>query len=388
MKVKKLVVFMLLLSFIFVMSGCSNGKDVEEEVIKPAKVVKVKLEDYEEAIEVSGNVKPSKLVKVAFKVPGVVSFISVEEGDMVTEGQELMVLQSSDYELNVTAARSQYESLNLQFASSIESNVNQAKANLDFLQTQFERVKRLHEKGAVAKKNVEELETAVIVAENKYQEALRAKNIAEQQLNQAKAAWDLAESKLDDTILKSPIKGTVVKKIVESGETIAPGYPTIVLGTLDDLELEIGVTDGQLNKIKTGADVKVWIYGLDKEVSGVIKNIEPTADPQTRTFPVKISLNDSESLIKPGMIGRVSITTKVDKSVLVPADCVLKHPDGPRVFVCNQEGIVEERIVKTGGFSGKKLQITEGLKEGELLVIEGQYKLKNGEKVKMEEVVE
>lgn len=386
MKYKRHMAVFLICLFSFTLFGCSKKAASEEETVKPVKAVKVKMEDYSSKVEISGNVKPAKLIKSAFKVPGVISDIYVKEGDMVSAGQPLLKLESSDYELNVEASKAQYDSLSLKSDSSIKSAVNQAKANLDYVQTQCGRVRRLYEKGAVAKKTVEELETGLVVAQNKYQEALDASSISEEQLKQARAAWELAQSKLEDTILRSPIDGTVVKKIAEQGESTAAGYPVIVLGTLDDIEVEIGVSDSLLEKITEGQKVNVFIYGLDKEVEGTIKTVEPAADTQTRTFPVKIGIENKDGLIKPGMVAKVSITTNRVQSVMAPVDSVIKYPDGTKAFVCSQDGVAEERKVEIGEVLGDKIQIVDGLKEGELLVVEGQYKLRDGDKTKMEVV--
>jgi HlyD family secretion protein len=320
-------------------------------------------------------------------VPGVIDYIYVEEGDFVRESQSLMALQTHEYELNVIAARSQYDALDKKSDSAIESAVNQAEANLNFVKTQHERVNRLYEKGAVAKKTVEELETALVVAQNKYQEALDASSISESQLQQAQAALELAETKLADTTLKSPIEGTVIKKVFEAGETIAPGYPTIVLGKLDELEVEIGVTDNMIKELSEGEQVKIFIYGLDLETVGTVKTIDSTADLETRTFGVKIDIKNGDLKIKPGMIAKVKIEPK-DKDkmngILVPVDSVIKYPDKAVVFISSENEVVEERTVVTGEVIGDKIQIVEGIKEGELVIVEGQYKLNAGDKVKLE----
>lgn len=382
----KMVTLSLLIICTLILTGCSNKAKAEVDIIKPVKVMKVKTSEYKNESQISGNVKPSKVIRSAFKVPGVIDFINVKEGDIVKEGQVLMSLQSQDYELGVFAAKSQYEALNLKSNSAINSAINQAKANVDFITTQYERVQRLYEKGAVSKKTVEELETTLIVAKNKYQEALDAQDISAAQLNQAEAAYELAESRLSDTVLRSPINGTVVKKLVESGETIAPGYPIIVLGRLDELEIEIGVSDYMLNKIKLGEKVKVWIYGLEKEVEGVIDSVDTIADTQTRTFGVKIIIDNKDEEIKPGMIAKVNIVEKELKAILIPIDCLIKYPEKVYVFVCNEDGVVEKREVTIGEVLDNKIQIVKGLKDNELVVVEGQYKLKSGDKVKLEVV--
>ncbi|WP_312906399.1 efflux RND transporter periplasmic adaptor subunit [Tissierella praeacuta] len=390
MKSRKTKLLILLVILTTMLYGCKN-KDVEvmAEPLKPVKIMEVKTQDYSDDIEISGNVKPAQLVKQGFKVAGVVGNIYVKEGDRISEGQALMSLNPHDYELGVIAAQAQYDSLNMQLSSKIDSSINQAKANLDFIKTQLDRVRRLHEKGAVATKTVEELEVSLVVAENKYKEALDAKETAEAQLRQAGAALELAQSQLNDTVLHSPIDGTVVKQIFEVGETIAPGYPAFVLGRLDTLEVEVGVPDNLIDNIKVGQKVKLFIYGIDKELEGVISNIDATADLETRTFGVKIDIDNKDGDIKPGMIANVVISMDKVTTIIVPIDSVVDDANKSTIFVYDENTkTVSKREVKVGTVFGDHIQIVEGLKDGELVVVHGQFGLLEGEEVNARRVEE
>ncbi|HAE91322.1 MAG TPA: hypothetical protein DCG60_01540 [Tissierella sp.] len=390
MKSRKTKLLILLVILTTMLYGCKN-KDVEvmAEPLKPVKIMEVKTQDYSDDIEISGNVKPAQLVKQGFKVAGVVGNIYVKEGDRISEGQALMSLNPHDYELGVIAAQAQYDSLNMQLSSKIDSSINQAKANLDFIKTQLDRVRRLHEKGAVATKTVEELEVSLVVAENKYKEALDAKETAEAQLRQAGAALELAQSQLNDTVLHSPIDGTVVKQIFEVGETIAPGYPAFVLGRLDTLEVEVGVPDNLIDNIKVGQKVKLFIYGIDKELEGVISNIDATADLETRTFGVKIDIDNKDGDIKPGMIANVVINMDKVTTIIVPIDSVVDDANKSTIFVYDENTkTVSKREVKVGTVFGDHIQIVEGLKDGELVVVHGQFGLLEGEEVNARRVEE
>ena len=117
-----------------------------EDPPKPVTIMEVATESYSNDIEISGNVKPAQLIKQGFKVAGVINNVYVKEGDNISEGQTLVSLNPHDYELGVIAAQAQYDSLNLELNSKIQSAVNQAEANVDFIRTQLDRVRRLHEK--------------------------------------------------------------------------------------------------------------------------------------------------------------------------------------------------------------------------------------------------
>ncbi|MEW8974418.1 MAG: efflux RND transporter periplasmic adaptor subunit [Tissierellaceae bacterium] len=383
MNIKKTKFLILIMIITTLLYGCKRTEKVDaEDPPKPVTIMEATTESYSNDIEISGNVKPAQLIKQGFKVAGVINNVYVKEGDNISEGQTLVSLNPHDYELGVIAAQSQYDSLNLELNSKIQSAVNQAEANVDFIRTQLDRVRRLHEKGAVATKTVEELEVALVVAENKLQEALDAKDTSVSQLRQAEAALELAQSRLNDTTLQSPINGTIVKQIAEIGETMAPGYPVFVLGRLDTLEVEVGIPDRLVEHVKKGEKVKMFIHGVDKEVEGVISNIDTTADVETRTFGVKIDIENPEGDIKPGMIANVVIGMDNISSIMIPIDAVTDDTEGTYVFVYDEATeTVSQRIIEVGEVYTDKIQIISGLEDGELIVFQGQYGLLDGEKV-------
>jgi RND family efflux transporter MFP subunit len=387
-KTTNFVLVMILLSQLF-LGGCTSDKQTtsaDQESIKPINVMTVKEEKYQDDFSVSGNVKPSKTVKMAFKTAGVLQNICVQEGDFVKQNQLIAYLDDHQYGLNVMAANSNYESLRLKMESEIPSAVNQAKSQLDLMTKRYESIQRLYEKGAVSKDKLDEVETGLITVQNKYQEALDARAIYEKQLKQAQAMSELADSNLADTKLFSPMEGYVVKKLMESGETVAPGYPVVVLGQLGEIEVEIGVPDAIINKLKIGEKAKVFVYGIEKEFEGSISEIGTTADTQTRVFPVKIKINNKDLVLKPGMVAKVTIALGNKKGIFVPVDSIMKMPEGSVIFVYSPEkSRVLKRKVALGELIKDNVEIKKGLKPGEKVVIKGQLKLKDKDQVKVEE---
>lgn len=385
----KFSIFIALIILIQIVSGgCSiEGEtvNIQEKIKKPVEVMQVNKNEYADEISVSGNIKPSKTVKVAFKVPGVIEKINFEEGSFINEGDLLANLDSYQYRLNTIAAQSNYESLQLKVNSEIPSAINQGKSQLELIQKRYESISKLHEKGSVSKDKLDETKTALVTIENKYNEALNAQEIYAKKLEQARVMSELADSNLADTNLYSPIDGIVVKKLFEAGETVAAGYPIVVLGKLDNVEAEIGVSDEHINKIKKGQETKVYVYGIEKEFSGIITEIGAMADMKTRTFPVKITIENMDLALKPGMVAKATIPFEDIESILVPIDSVINMPEGPTVFVYSEkEGIVNKRLVSTGEIVRDKVEILQGLNEGDKIIVKGQFKLKNNDEVKVE----
>lgn len=387
---KKHRAYLLILALMLVLAGCGKKDEkTDEEVIKPVVLKEVKIGENSTDLEVSGNVKPKQITKVAFKVPGILDSMNVEEGSKVSAGQTLMSLNSHDFEIGVRAARAQRDTIQLELDSKLRSAEEQAKSTLDYVNEQLEKVRRLEEKGAVSKKTLDELEVQQIAVKNKYQEVLDAKETAVFQLEQAQSMLDLAESKMADTTVQSPVSGTVIKKRAEVGETIIPGNPALVIADLSTLEVEIGVPDRMIDKIKIGQDVKVELKSLDKVLDGKVSHIDLVADTETRTFGVKIDIPNKDNDIKSGMIANVKINLGKVSNITVPADALIDDAEGTAIYVYNPETeTAHRREVKTGEVFVDEIEIVEGLEEGESIVIEGHYRLNDGEKVKVRSVRE
>lgn len=379
---KKSKVFLLILALVVLLVGCNNEEEQEEEVIKPVVLEEVKMGEKSTDLEISGNVKPKKMTKVAFKVPGTLETMNVEEGSKVSRGQTLMSINTHDLEIGVRGARAQRDVIKMELDSKLRSAEEQAKTTLDYINEQLEKVRRLEEKGAVSKKTLDELEVQQVTAENKYQEVLDSKETAVYQLEQAQAMLDLSESKLQDAVVQSPVSGTVIKQRSEVGESIIPGNPALVIADLSVLEVEVGVSDNMIDKIKEGQKVDVELKGLDKELKGTVSHIDLIADSETRTFGVKIDISNKDNDIKSGMIANVKINLGKVSNITIPADAIIEDAEGTYVFVYDPETEkAHKRMIETGDVYVDEMEVIEGLEDGESIVIKGQYRLNEGEVV-------
>lgn len=389
MAVKQKVLLLLVICVLAVGGGCKRrAKQAQQAPVKPVALLTVQTGVWADPVSSSGNIKPTKTVKIAFKIPGTITYLNLEEGDYVRKGQLLAELDARQYALNALAAESNYTSAKLQADSQVPSGVNQAKSQLDLVTSRYERYKSLYESGALPRDKFEEIETELTVVKNKYQEALDAQAITAKKLDQAKAMSDLAQVNLRDAKVYAPISGVVVKKLAEAGELTSPGYPVLVLGELSQVDVEIGVADEYVNRLKIGQTAQIYVYGIEKKVTGRITEIGAMADAETRTFPVKLTLNNQNGQLKPGMIAKVDLSLDPRDAaamILLPVDSVINQPAGPIVFVYSpKSGAVTQRRVSAGKLFGDQIEITGGLRPGERIVVKGLFQLKDGDRVKAE----
>ncbi|MGN0711564.1 MAG: efflux RND transporter periplasmic adaptor subunit [Anaerovoracaceae bacterium] len=336
----------------------------------------------EEAL--SGNIVPVETAKMSFKISGIIADVLVSEGEDVAEGQALASLDTTDYVLAVDAAEAQWLSARMQMNSEIPAKTEQAKAQLDLTQITYDRIARLYEQEAVSKAQLDEISAKLTVDRNTYKQAMDSMEIAQTQLGQAKAAYDSAVSNLSGTTIYSPFDGFVLKKLFSSGETVSAGYPVVVIGNLDKVWAEVGVPDSMINSFKLGQEVEVYIYGADEQRTGIVDEISSMADSTTRLFTVKVILDNENHELKAGMIAKVMISPGADsgEKIMVPVSSVINFADGEAVFVYDEEKkAVYRKNVSTGEIINDKIEILAGLKEGDKIVVEGQQRVKNGEKV-------
>ncbi|AOY77104.1 efflux RND transporter periplasmic adaptor subunit [Clostridium formicaceticum] len=386
----KKVTSILLICFLLLI-GCTSKQEevVEREGVKQVYTKTISGSGYTNKLTLSGNIVPTEVVKPSFKIPGVVSNILVNEGDVVRKGQVIAQMDQSDYAIKVRAAQAELEAARLQIETEIPTKINQTKAQYELTRLTYDRVKALHEEGAAPQSQLDEISAKLILDENTYNQAMDAKVIAETKLQMAEAALDLANANISDTTIYSPIDGVILNKIMASGETTSAGYPVVVIGQINKVWAEIGVPDEYINTLKVGQKASVYIYGIDQSVEGRIDEITFLADAKTRTFPVKILMNNPDRILKPGMITKVDIQLSNGEKTLIPLSSVMHLSAGSAVYVYSDETqTVSLRMIETGEIIKDKIEVLEGLTSDEKIVIEGQFLLRDGEQVMAEEMVE
>ncbi len=357
----------------------------EEEIIKPIQTLESSFESQQNSLSLSGNILPSETVKLSFKTPGVITQANFSEGEFVNAGQMMASIDTKEYNLQVQASSADYESSKMQIESEIPAKINQAKAQLDLTKVTYERISSLYEAGAATKAQLDEITAKKIADENTYKLAMEAEAIAKSKLEKAGAGLELSKTKLSDTTISSPIDGIVMKKLAQDGEVIGQGYPVVAIGKVKTVDAEIGVSDADIKDVEIGQKVQVYLYGLNKVFPGVIHEIGATADPLTRTFSVKVEIQNPDFEIRPGMVAKVKIPLSSTEGILVPLSSVITKSEGQIVFVYDAKTkTVSKKLVQTGKIVKDQIEIISGLSDKANVVIEGQFRLHDNDKVKVE----
>ena len=372
--IKKSVKYLLLTSLILtLLPACTQNtnnsdlpNDIKEENYVPVEIENIKTDTLLEEVAVNGRIYPSKDVMILPKTPGKVSRINVEVGDKVSKDQVLFILDDEDIQKQVKQANAALNAANKSYEITSEQIKN--------AQINFERTKELYEKGAIPKSQYEQAELA---ASEKALEAAQA------QVSQAQISYDQLKEALDNTIIKAPIDGTVASMNIDEGEFASNAQSAMNLIDVDQLYIQINVTENIVSKIKEDQEISISIDSLSKQIKGKIDKIHPASDPRTQLYPVKININNEENKIMAGMFVKVVLQTNIRENVLVvKGNSVVEKNGKSYVYIVEDSNAVQKEVV-TGLDVGLYIEIKEGLRENEKVIIKGQNYVEDGTKVKV-----
>ncbi len=281
-----------------------------------------------------GTIKPLRRSVVGSAVDGRVDKFPVNDGDRVEEGMTLAKLKSETFEIQLAAAkaelklrtidRDEAKKLRPDEISEAQARMDGAKTLRDFTQQQMERMKVLSERGSVTLDQFQESLSAADRAVQAYLEAKAAHAVVLHSEKIAKAearvaAQDEEIRRLNDIIKKhtivAPFSGYVVAEHVELGQWVTSGDPVVEMLDIDTVEVEVMVPQDYIAKINAKDTAGVRVEGLEGPPrTGTVERIVPSADVRSRTFPVKVRLENEKHLLKAGMLANVTLPVGAPRS--------------------------------------------------------------------------
>ena len=349
---KKYTVFSLC-ALTVLAAGCSKGEEKNETKQAEEKVPVVKVETVESRVVdqiglYTATVQPEIINNISANMQNRIKAIYVDEGQQVAAGQKIAVLDDVN-------------------TFNYETQVNNAQANLQNVQVNYNRAVELLKIGGGTKQQVDNMEIQLINAKNQLAQAQRA-------LRNAR----------ENTVLTSPISGVVTARNYDPGDMTGQ-LPIVTVARIQPVKIVINVSENELPKIHRGmaAGIKFDTYG-DEQFNGTVSAVMPTIDEQTRTFGVEIRVPTSNNRILPGMFGRVTLNLGQENRVVIPDKAVVKQQGSGNqyVYVLNSDGTVSFNQVELGQRLGSEYEVISGVESGSRVVTTGQAKLANGKKVK------
>jgi len=351
---------------------------------------------------------PLAQAAIAPKISAPVRKFYVQRGSKVKAGQLLVTLENSDLAAAELDNKGSYMAAEAAFATATkaqvpedtqkaESDVAQAKANLDLNLSIVKSRKQLFAEGAIPGRDLDTAEAALVAAQAAYHAAeLHLDSIrkvsreaalksAQGQLTSAEGKYKGAAAQVSYSEIRSPIDGVVTDRPLFAGETAPAGAPVITVMDTSSLLAKAHLAQSLAQRMKLGEEASILVPGIAQPVSAKIALISPALDPGSTTVEVWLKMDNRSGALKVGTPVKVSITGRTEpKAWKVPASAILTAQDGSKsVMVVGADGAAHRKPVTLGLLDAEDVQVTEGVAPGDLVITAGAYGLDDGAKVKV-----
>jgi HlyD family secretion protein len=347
----------------------------------------------------SGYVVARRKAVVSAKIQGRLAELRVEEGSRVRENEVLARLESQDYQAQVTRSRAQVEQAQAQVAAA-QASIRRAEADLAEARRQVGVNERLSREEILPQDTLDASRSRVAVLDAAIGQARADEQRASAALLQARADLAFSEAQLQNTVIRAPFSGVVVKKMAEVGESVAPIPPGVNLSTssgavvaladLDTLEVEVDVAEANVAKLTSGQAAEVTVEAFpDKRYKSELRQVIPTADRTKATVMVKVTILDKDPDLKPEMSAKATFLERqkagdpgvpAKATVLVPQNAVVTR-DGRTLVYEVVDGVAKAIPVAIGAQRQDRVVVTQGLVGSETLVANPPEGLKDGDRV-------
>lgn len=379
----------------------------------PVPVTAVKLEAgrFVSKARYSARLAAASDVTVTARVTGTIEEDLVSEGEEVTQGQPLFRIDEDSYRFAMEQAEASLDLAKETFRKTknisrpelihrLEAMMVQMESSLEKAASDARRYEELYRQGAIPLSRKEDADLSLVASRSQLEIARRNleeanagardedQAAAEAGVRQAEAAWRLARDRWEETVVRSPINGTVAAKKVFLGDTVQPGAPVAEVVDLSSFKIEVGVSGADVGYFSVGGTVTVTAGGGGEEVPAVVRDVGVKADGRTGAFPVILRMVNPDHSASPrryraGMDATVSFT-KIDiaRALAVPSTALLHETERSFVFVVVDDA-ASRREVTVGPQSAGETVITAGLGAGDLVVVVGQKQLRDGDRVEL-----
>lgn len=360
----------------------------------PVKVEKAVVRDLEKRIKSPAEVFTEKKVAIKAEVRGTLKKLWVKEGQRVNKGDILAELDDEPYRLQLE----QQEAARLKALSELlldkmfEAEARTEKENTQDLlslkkaQEELAKAEKAFKDGLISQDELEKArrnyELAMIGSGLKREEIIASSK----GLTQAEVNVKMARLELKKTKINAPFSGIITQIKVAEGETIEAGRELFTLVDISQVQLEAKVLETEIGKVKEGREADVYLSAYPGRVfKGRVVAISPLVNPAEKTCSVFVSLANPTGEIKPGMHAEVQIVSDVfPHRLLVPQSALLVRGGRPLVFVV-ENGLAKWRYVQTGEENEQYVEILDGVKEGEPVIVEGHLTLAHDSPVRIVE---
>lgn len=351
------IILQLVLSLVF--WGCSEKpKETKKEEFKGGILITTstaELKPVERTVSFVGELQAEEEAAIKAEVKGKVQAVYKNLGDDVKKGETIVRLDSREYKI----ARDQ-----------AAHSLSETQSKHELAGLNWERADDLFNKG--------------LISDRERDEARESLKGLEASLKERHSALEMATKKVADTEIVAPFSGVIKERLVNAGDYVDDKTVIATVVSLTPLKLRTSVPEKAAGFIRNGlkAAIKVEAYP-GKVFEGTVARVSPSLDTKTRSLIIEAAFLNRDKALKPGFFATGKVVTKgADKAVFIPEEAISAFAGIKKVFVI-ENGAASERIIKVGERMEDMVEITEGLKEGEVIATSALNKLSTGVKVEV-----
>lgn len=302
-----------------------------------------------------GTVRGKYESSLAFQVSGKIIRRNVNVGDTVRAGQVLLEIDPKDVRQSLNAA---------------QAACNAARSDYKLARDNYARYASLFEKGAVS-----------TMTRDQYKTQYEA---AEASLRSAEANLTQAQNQMGYTQLVSDHDGSVSSLSGEVGQVVSAGTPVATVVQSGNREIQFYVPENRLGEVHPGMDATVTFWALHNVTArGTVTGIASMADSVTRTYRVRVAVDNWPDAAQLGMTAKVTLDTGVESAIVIPSSAIYQTGSQPQVWVVRNRKAVKTDVT-VAGYEGSNVKISSGLVKGDIVVTGGANKISEGEEVQLE----
>lgn len=332
------------------LAGCEANTAPAPRAERPVQVQRVAFEARDVAREFVGVVRARYETDLGFRIGGKIVTRVVNVGDIVRAGDTVARLDPRDLKLQLESAEAEL--------SAATSSLGQAAADLA-------RYTTLRERGYAS------------VADFDRKKATRDE--AEGRLERARRTLELARNQLGYAELKADADGVITATLAEPGQVVAVGQPVARLAHRGEKEAVVALPETGLGEArKSAATVRLW-SDRDRSFDARLRELSPQADPATRTYAARFTIDQADDTVAFGMTATVTLSHAADRRVArLPLSAILNRGSGPAVYLVDDANALQLRPVTVASFTEDEALVTSGLRDGDKVVTLGVQKLETG----------
>ena len=358
-----------------ILVACGETKEESTTtILRPVKYAAITKSGGNEMHTFSGVAQAEKEANLSFRVAGTVRTMNVKLGDRVRKGQLIATLDPIDYSIQAEQASASQKGS--------EANLKSAETSLIIARANYQRIEKLYENNSVPLSEFEQAKSNYETAQSQY-EAAQTQVLSSQKQTQS------ARNQVNYTRLTAPFNGVITAVNIEANELVGSGSPVAVLSTINKPEINVGIPENLIARIKRGQKVEIKFSALNSQnFNGTVQEVSFAAG-NAPTYPAIIRIDNPSDEIRPGMATSVTFNLGAEGNadfLVSPIKAIGDGTEGNFAFVLKETDNsgtyqVKKQLVKIGSLLPNGFEVKDGLKEGDLVATAGIKSLLDGMQV-------